>query len=92
MSGLALDEELDDQGLWIHLGKATQEELARYNTTEKLPGSMTEVIRACKDDEMFREKFRGVFMDRLTTQRTWEENSLRRMNEKDRRLHLGSMF
>jgi glutamine synthetase len=74
------------------LGKATQEELARYNITEKLPGSMTEVIRACKDDEMFREKFRGVFMDRLITRRTWEENSLRRTNEKDRGLHLGSMF
>ena len=66
------------------LGKTTHEELARYDITEKLPGSMTEVIHACKDDEMFREKFGGVFIDTLITQRTWEENSPRRMNHKDR--------
>jgi hypothetical protein len=31
-------------------------------------------------------------MDRLINQRTWEENSLRRMNDKDRRLHIVSML
>jgi hypothetical protein len=38
------------------LEKATHAELARYKITEKLPGSMTEAIRACKGDEIFREK------------------------------------
>jgi len=31
-------------------------------------------------------------MDRLINQRTWEENSLRRVNDKDRRFHLVSML
>ena len=56
MPRLASDEELDGQGMWIHpRKKATHKELARCNITEKPPGSMTKVIRVCKDDEMFRE-------------------------------------
>jgi hypothetical protein len=31
-------------------------------------------------------------MDRLINQRTWEDNSLRRMKDKHRRLHPVSMF
>jgi hypothetical protein len=53
---------------------------------------MTEAIQACKEDAMFRERFGDAFIDRLILQRTWEENSLRKMNERDRRLLLVSMF
>lgn len=37
-------------------------------------------------------KFGGAFMDRLINQRTWEENSLRRMNDRDRGFHFVSML
>jgi glutamine synthetase len=56
VSGLASGEELTMKDCEFILEKATDAELARYNITEKLPGSMTEAIQACKDDEMFREK------------------------------------
>jgi len=54
--GLASDGELTMKDCRFILEKATHAELARYNITEKLPGSMTEAIQACKDGEMFREK------------------------------------
>jgi len=53
---LASGEELTMKDCGFILEKATHAELARYNITEKLPGSMTEAIQACKDDGMFREK------------------------------------
>src|SRR5271154_104315 len=92
VSGLASDGELAMKDCGFILEKATHAGLARYNVTEKLPGSMTEAIQVCKDDEMFREKFGGAFTDRLINQRTWEENSQRRMNDRDRRLHLVPML
>jgi hypothetical protein len=39
---------------------------------------------------MFREKFGGGFANRLINKRIWEGNSLLRVNDKDRRLHLVS--
>jgi glutamine synthetase len=69
--GLASGEELTTKDSGFILGEAAHAELARYNITEKLPGSMTEAIQACKDDETSREReFGGVFMDRLINQRT----------------------
>jgi glutamine synthetase len=92
MSGLASDEELAIKDCQLIVGKATDEELAKYGITERLPSDMREAIKACTDDAMFREKFGGAFMDRLIAQRTWEENSLRKMNDRERRLHLVSIF
>lgn len=92
MAGLASDEELAIKDCQLVVGKATDEELAKYNITEQLPASMLEAIQACKEDVMLREKFGDAFMDRLIAQRTWEENSLRKMNDRDRRLLLVSMF
>jgi len=60
--GVGVGVRIDDEGPWIHPPKKGHTRgLARYNITEKLPGSMTEAIQACKDDEMFRKKvWRGV--------------------------------
>jgi glutamine synthetase len=92
MSGLAAGEELAIKDCELVVGNATDEELAKHGITERLPASMTEAIQACKEDAMFRERFGDAFIDRLILQRTWEENSLRKMNERDRRLLLVSMF
>ena len=92
MSGLASDEDLTIKDCELIVGKETEEELAKYGITERLPENMQEAIRAFKEDVMFRGKFGNAFVDRLVAQRTWEESSLQKMGDKDRRSHLVSMF
>ena len=92
MSGLASDEDLTIKDCELLVGKETEEELAKYGITEQLPGNMREAIQAFKEDAMFNEKFGDAFVDRLAAQRTFEESALRKMSDKDRRLHLVSIF